>query len=229
MPRKIPGTKEGIQKSLLNEGRNKWWWIHFLPRQAVPSIPRLKTACLIFHALDLGVPSFLAKWNTYTPSFDMITICWINAWVDGWIDGFLSKSMIYQSLYIPFSLFGSSKQGLRNNYNSFHSFRPHLSSLMSLFFNKKTEASGDHWLTRGLPCTVGSQENIPEYFPHTENCYHDTLPPQVYNIFFLYQMSFLLSSPTFSIVSSHCLYFNSPLLIKGASTLPSPAPPMHAT
>lgn len=91
---------------------------------------------------------------------------------------------------------------------------------MSLFFNKKTQASGDHWLARGLPCTVGPQENIPEYFPRTENCYHDTLPLQVYNIFFLYQMSFLLSSPTFSIVSSHCLYFNSPVLIKGASTLP---------
>lgn len=45
------------------------------PRQSNHSIPQPKTACLISHALDPGVPSFVAKCNTYTPSFDMVTIC----------------------------------------------------------------------------------------------------------------------------------------------------------
>lgn len=39
-------------------------------------------------------------------------------------------------------------------------------------------------------------------------------------IFFLCQMSFLLSSPTFYTVSSHCPYFNPLVLVRWASTLP---------
>ena len=36
------------------------------------------------------------------------------------------------------------------------------------------------------------QENIPEYFPGLENCYHDTLPPQDCSLFFFNQMSVLI-------------------------------------
>lgn len=75
---------------------------------------------------------------------------------------------------------------------------------------------------------VRRQENIPEYFPRIENCYHDTLPPQVYIFFVPNELSTFIPHLLHSIQSLSLLQ---PSCSRQMSFYPPPhwRPPTHPT